>query len=127
MYAGYGCVFAWLYVTAGDNGTIHHVNKLIRTDYMGHQPNNIATRTVCIGQQLKRREIECMHAREDNNHDLTHMHANLKLKKKAITTKPSIQIKFGMHYYLSYDKIFKTRPHLPMFALYIFKVFFDTK
>ena len=38
--------------------------------------------------------------------------------KKIITIKPNIQIKFKLHHYLSYDKIFKIRPHLPMFARY---------
>ena len=67
-----------------------------------------------------------MHAGEDNDHNLTHMHTNLK-QKKAITTKPSIQIKFEMHHYLSHDKIFKTKSHLSMFARYFFKVFFNTE
>jgi hypothetical protein len=64
----------------------------------------------------------CMHAKENNNDDLTHMHADLKLKK-AINTKTSIQIKFRLHHYLSYDKIFKIRPHLLMLARYFLKIF----
>ena len=64
----------------------------------------------------------CMHAQLDKNADIT---SNQKLKK-VIIIKPSIQIKFEFHHYLSYDKIFKTRPHLPMFAgifkKYIFKI-----
>ena len=57
----------------------------------------------------------CMHAQPDKNADINYMHANQKLKK-TITIKLSIQIKFEFHHYLSYDKIFKTRPHLTMFA-----------
>ena len=38
--------------------------------------------------------------------------------KKIITIKPSIQTKFRLHHYLSYDKIFKTKPHLPIFSRY---------
>ena len=66
-----------------------------------------------------------MHVQPDKNGDITYMHANQKLKK-IITIKPSIQIKFEFHHYLSYDKIFKTRQHLPMFTRifkkYIFKI-----
>ena len=36
--------------------------------------------------------------------------------KKVINNEASIQIKFELHHYLSYDKIFKTRPHLPIFT-----------
>jgi hypothetical protein len=54
--------------------------------------------------------------------DVTHMHVNLEFKK-AIIIKPSIKIKFRLHHCLSYDKILKTKPHLPMFAR-ILKIFF---
>ena len=67
----------------------------------------------------------CMHAEVDK-HDDHHIHANLKLKK-AITIKPNTRIKLGMHHYLFYDKIFKTKSHLPMFARYFKKIFFNTK
>ena len=74
---------------------------------------------------VKIEENLCMYAQPDKNADITYMHANQKLKK-TITIKPSIQIKFEFHHYLSYDKIFKTRPHLPMFARifkkYLFKI-----
>jgi hypothetical protein len=53
---------------------------------------------------------------------VTHMHANLKLNI-YIYIKPSIQINFGLHRYLSYDEIFKTRPPLPMFTGYFLKIF----
>ena len=55
-----------------------------------------------------------------------HMHENLKLKK-ATTIKPSTQIKFGVHHYLSYDNIFKTRSRLSMFAWYFLNIFLKTK
>ena len=44
--------------------------------------------------------------------------------KKSITLKPCVQIKFRLHHHLSYYKIFKTRPHLTMFAWYFFKNIF---
>jgi len=48
--------------------------------------------------------------------------------KKAINIKLSIYIKFGFHHYLFHDKIFKTRPHLTIFAQYFKKIiFFNTK
>ena len=47
----------------------------------------------------------------------------LKLKK-VVAIKLSIKIKFRLHHYLSYNKIFKTRPHLSMFARYFLKIFF---
>ena len=56
-----------------------------------------------------------MHIKEDNNRDITRIHANLKFKK-SITIKPSIEIKFWLYHYRCYNKIFKTRPHLAMFA-----------
>ena len=49
--------------------------------------------------------------------DVNHMHINLEIKK-TIYTKPSIYIKFGLHYHHFHDKIFKTRPHLPIFPQY---------
>jgi len=64
-----------------------------------------------------------MHAKVNKSGDITQMHAKLKLKK-AITIKPSIQIKFEYYHYFSYDKIFKTRSHLPMFSRYFLKTFF---
>ena len=48
-----------------------------------------------------------MHAKEYIDDGITRMHVNSKLKK-TINFKLSIQIKFGLHHYLSYDKIFKT-------------------
>jgi hypothetical protein len=38
-----------------------------------------------------------MHGEEENDRDVTHMHANPKLK--SITIKLSIQIKFKLHHY----------------------------
>ena len=43
--------------------------------------------------------------------------------KKAITIRMSIQIKFELHHYFFYCKIFKIRPHLPMFAWCFLKYF----
>ena len=57
----------------------------------------------------------CMRTEVNKSDDIIHMYANLKLKK-TINNKLSIQIKFEYHHYLSYDKIFKTRPHLSMFT-----------
>ena len=67
-----------------------------------------------------------MHAEIDKIADVTYIHVNLKLKK-LLTIKSNIQIKFGLHYYFSYDKIFKTRSHLTIFARYFLKLFFNTK
>jgi hypothetical protein len=64
--------------------------------------------------QLNKRDNMCIHTEVENNTNVTHVHANPKLKK-AITIKPSIQIKFALHHYLSYDKILKIRPHLQIF------------
>ena len=55
---------------------------------------------------------------------VSHMHTDLG-NKKAINIKPSIYIKFGFHHYLFHDKIFKTRPHLPIFAQYFLKKSFS--
>ena len=43
--------------------------------------------------------------------------------KKSINLKPYVQIKFRLQHYFSYDKIFKIRPHLLIFAQY-FKNYF---
>jgi len=43
--------------------------------------------------------------------------------KNHIVIEPSVQIKFELRYYLSYDKFFKTRPYLSTVARY----FFNTK
>ena len=68
----------------------------------------------CTCWQLKWTEF--LHAcRSDEIDNITHMHINL-----AITIKPSIHIKFWLDHYLFYGKIFKTRPHSPIFARYIF-------
>ena len=58
-----------------------------------------------------------MHAEVDRSDvtEVTYIHVNLKLKK-LLTIKPNIQIKFGLRHYFFYDKIFKIRPHLTMFA-----------
>ena len=40
--------------------------------------------------------------------------------KNDLLCEPIIQIKFRLHRYVSYDKIFKTRPHLIIFILYFF-------
>ena len=53
----------------------------------------------------------CMRTKVNKSDDIIHMYANLKLKK-AINNKPSIQIKFKLYHYISYDKIVKIRPHL---------------
>ena len=61
----------------------------------------------------------------NQNYDVIHftsVHENSKLKND-IGTKPSIQIKFGLHHCLSYARIFKTRSQLPMFARYFLKIF----
>jgi len=60
-----------------------------------------------------------MHAKGDRNDDVdnvTHVHSNSKLKK-VVDIKPCIQIKFELYHSLSYDKIFKTRSHLPIFCM----------
>ena len=56
-----------------------------------------------------------------------HPHACKYEIKDVITIKSNIQIKFGLHYNLSYDKIFKTRPHLAMFAWSFKNYFFNTQ
>ena len=58
-----------------------------------------------------------------SNDDINHVHANFKLKK-ATRIKPSIQIKFGLHHCFSYDKIFKIKLHLSMFAQYFRNIVF---
>ena len=60
----------------------------------------------------------CMHKQTKHT-----VHANSETKK-IVAIKLSIKIKFKLHNYLSYNKIFKTRPHLSMFARYFLKIFF---
>ena len=67
-----------------------------------------------------------MHALVDKIASITYMLCNFE-SKKTITIKWRIQIKFRFHHYLSYDKIFKTRPHLPILAQYFLKILFNTK
>ena len=57
--------------------------------------------------------------------DMSNVHANSKFKK--ISIKSSIQIIFNLQPCFSYAKIFKTRPHMPMFAWYFKKIFLNTK
>ena len=68
----------------------------------------------------------CMHACKEDSDDITNIHTNSKLKN-IITIKPNIQIKFGLYYYLSYDKSFIIRPHTPIFAQFLKKNIFNTK
>ena len=63
-----------------------------------------------------------MHVEKENKDDITYMHADPKLKK-AININLSVKIKFKLHLYLSYNKMFKTRSHLPIFGRYFSKIF----
>ena len=49
--------------------------------------------------------------------DIIHTQEEFTLKK-TINHKLCIQIKFQLHHYLFHDKIFKTRPHFPIFVHY---------
>jgi len=51
-----------------------------------------------------------------------HMQGEL-LLKKSINLKLYVQIKFRLHHYVFYDKIFETIPHLTIFAHYFLKIF----
>jgi len=76
------------------------------------------SRSNCLRLLFFNKWKESMHAKEvrdDDVDDVTHVHSNSKLKK-AIGIKPCIQIKFELYRSLSYDKIFKTRSHLPIFC-----------
>ena len=55
--------------------------------------------------------------REKCSYILIFVHPKL---KNALLCEPIIQIKFRLHRCVSYDKIFKTRPHLIIFILYFF-------
>ena len=55
--------------------------------------------------------------REKCSYVLIFVHPKL---KNALFWEPIIQIKFRLHRCVSYDKIFKTRPHLIIFILYFF-------
>ena len=50
--------------------------------------------------------------------DIIHTQEEFTLKK-TINHKLCIQIKFQLHHYLFHDKIFKTRPHFPIFVRYL--------
>ena len=98
------------------------INKLVRY-LMGRQPINqygLFTRALLPAKREDKFWNVSIDACNKNSIDdgVIHMPTiNLKLKK-VISIKPSIQIKFGLHYYLSYSKTFKTRPHLPIFIQY---------
>ena len=94
---------AWLYIACSDDFVNHHPKPMFGADHL-----SVA---YISGKNL------LMHADLDKSADIIHMHVYLKLKK-VITIKLSIQIKFGLHSYLFYAKIFKTRRHLPIFARY---------
>ena len=59
-----------------------------------------------------------MHAFISRKKKVPSLHACKSETKTVITINSSIEIKFIIHHYLSYDKIFKIIPHLPIFAQY---------
>ena len=71
-------------------------------------------RKCVLGRNNTKKDLR-MHALVDKIASITYMLCNFE-SKKTITIKSRIQIKFRLHHYLSYDKIFKTRPHFSMLA-----------
>ena len=61
--------------------------------------------TFGVAQQAPRKGQRCPYV-------LIFVHPKL---KNTLLYEPIIQIKFRLHRYVSYDKIFKTRPHLIIF------------
>ena len=104
----------WLYVTSDDVSANHQsrINSLSREHVLLDQILGMLPCSNCFCAFPH----ACMHAVEEKNDDITHMQKGV--TKKTINLKLCIQIKFGLHYYLFHNKIFKTRPHLPTFAQY---------
>ena len=99
--------------TRGDGSAIHHPKGCDLGRSLG------------LLKPANRKENLCIHTQIDNA-DITYRHENKK-NKKIITIKPSIQIKFGLHHYFCYEKIFKIRPHLPISTRYFLKIVFNIK
>ena len=97
---------AWLCVTSGDDFLNHHLKHCFGP---AHFLLAVALMVLAV----------CKHAQEDEIVDVIHMHIDHELKK-IITIKLSIHIKFRLYSYFFYDKIFKIKPHMPIFALYYF-------
>ena len=65
---------AWLYIASGDDFANHHLKRMSRICYY-------------LGCYLER---ICIHAEVEKITDITHMHANLKLKKLLLLKRASI-------------------------------------
>ena len=86
--------------------------------YLLHKLHSWTSSTLAGGKRIR---DACMQI-DTKIHDVTHLQRGFK-SKKSIKFKICIQIKFRLHHYLSYDKIFKIRPQLPIFPRYFLKYF----
>ena len=111
--------FRWWYPKPSPE--VEHRERMVL--WVGSRPN-------CLHILFFNKWRDSMHAKGDRNDDVdnvTHVHSNSKLKK-AVDIKPCIQIKFELYRSLSYDKIFKTRSHLPIFCTIFWKlIFFNSR
>ena len=94
---------AWLYIASSDDFANHHPKGTFGAAHLSVAYITVYWREFVDTYRFRQK---CWH----------HSHACKIRIKKVMTLNPSIQINFGLHHYLSYDKIFQTRSHLPIFA-----------